>query len=176
MNKWTSSLKEAISIILTALVLSLVLKTFVVEARVIPTGSMLPTIHLQDRVLVNKFIYRFREPERFDIIVFKPPVSIGQQDDFIKRLIGLPGDVIEVKDGKVFVNNKPLNEPYIKELPNYRFGPVKVPPGSLFVMGDNRNESFDSHAWNSWLPEKNVKGKAFFRYWPLDRLGSFGGR
>ena len=162
--------KETVSIIVIAFLLSLVLKAFVIEARVIPSGSMLPTIQLNDRVLVNKFIYRFQTPERFEVIVFEPPAETGHHDDFIKRVIGLPGDTVEVKAGKVFINGEALTENYLKEEPNYNFGPVQVPADSLFVMGDNRNRSFDSHLWNTWLTLDHVKGKAFYTYWPLNRL------
>ncbi|NPV26422.1 MAG: signal peptidase I [Firmicutes bacterium] len=171
MQSLRNILKEFISIVVVAYLLSLVLKTFVIEARVIPTGSMLPTIQLQDRVLVNKFIYRFQPPKRFDVIVFEPPAETRQHEDFIKRVIGLPGETVEVKKGKVFINGQPLDEPYIMEKPNYQFGPVEVPPNALFVMGDNRNHSFDSHLWEGWLTIDHVKGKAFYTYWPLSRLG-----
>ncbi len=165
--------KEFISIILVAFILAMILRTFVVEGRIIPTGSMLPTIQLQDRVMVNKFIYWFSEPEQGDIIVFQPPDIIGQEDDYIKRVIGLPGDTIQVKDGKVYVNGDPLEEQYIAEPPNYKFGPVTVPEDSLFVMGDNRNQSFDSHAWNGWLTLDHLKGKAFMIYWPIKHIRLF---
>lgn len=163
--------KETLSIIIIAFLLSLVLKAFVIEARVIPSGSMLPTIQLNDRVLVNKFIYRFHPPERFAVIVFEPPAETGHREDFIKRVIGLPGDTVEVKSGKVYINGEPLAEGYLNEEPNYSFGPVQVPADSLFVMGDNRNKSFDSHLWDTWLSLDHVKGKAFYTYWPLNRLG-----
>lgn len=164
--------KETVSIIVIAFLLSMVLKAFVIEARVIPSGSMLPTIQLNDRVLVNKFIYRFQSPERFEVIVFEPPPETGHHEDFIKRVIGLPGDIVEVKNGKVLINGEALSEDYLKEEPNYSFGPVQVPADSLFVMGDNRNRSFDSHMWNGiWLTLDHVKGKAFYTYWPLNRLG-----
>lgn len=161
--------KELISIVLVALVMAMLLRTFIVEGRVIPSGSMLPTIQLQDRVMVNKFIYYFKKPQRGDIIVFQPPLK--SSEDYIKRLIGLPGDKVEVRDSIVFINDQPLNEPYINEPPNYNFGPTIVPQNSLFVMGDNRNSSFDSHLWNAWLTQDKVKGKAFFRYWPPSRMG-----
>jgi len=85
-------------------------------------------------------------------------------------VVGLPGDKVQVTDGVVFVNDQPLDEPYINQEPNYNFGPVTVPEGSLFVLGDNRNNSFDSHAWG-FVPMKNIKGRAFFMYWPFDRIG-----
>ncbi len=164
--------KELLSIVVVAFILAMILRTFVIEGRVIPTGSMLPTIQLQDRVMVNKFIYLFKKPAYGDVVVFEPPAILGQQQDYIKRLIGLPGDSIEVKNGKVYRNGKALYEPYINEAPNYTFGPVKVPPNSLFVMGDNRNESYDSHMWNGWLTEDHLKGKAFVIYWPINHIAS----
>lgn len=163
-------LKETVSIVVIAFVLAMILRTFVIEGRIIPSGSMLPTLQLQDRVMVNKFIYHFKEPQRGDIIVFAPPEVLNSSEDYIKRVIGLPGETIEVKNGKVYVNDKALDEPYIEEPMNYTFGPVEVPDGCLFVMGDNRNYSFDSHAWNAWLTRDRVKGKAFVIYWPIGEI------
>lgn len=172
MDKVGSFLRETITTILLAFVLALVIRAYVVEARIIPSGSMLPTIEEEDRVLVNKVVYHLRQPERGEIIVFEAPVAMaGTDDDFIKRVIGLPGETVEIKNGKVYINGKPLKEDYIAEPPDYVFGPVKVPEDALFVMGDNRNSSYDSHLWNAWLRLDKVKGKAFVRYWPLDRLG-----
>jgi len=170
-DKFKIFIKEAVITICLALCISLVLQNFVIEARVIPTGSMLPTIQIDQRVLVNKFIYKIRIPKRGEIIVFSPPIAVNDKKDYIKRVIGLPGDKIEIKNGLVFVNHKPLTEPYINEQPEYEFGPVTVPEKSLFVLGDNRNQSYDSHAWDKWLEIKQVKGKAFFTYWPFSRLG-----
>ncbi|MGE5397948.1 MAG: signal peptidase I [Chitinophagales bacterium] len=171
MDDFKGLLKETVSIIIIAFVLAMALRLCVVEGRVIPSGSMLPTIQLQDRVMVCKFIYWFKEPSRGDIVVFKPPESLGQQDDYIKRVIGLPGEKVEVKNEKVYINDEPLEEPYIMEAPSYDFGPVIVPKDSLFVMGDNRNESFDSHAWGTWLKRDHLKGKAFIIYWPPKHFG-----
>lgn len=162
--------KELLSIVIVAFILAMILRTFVIEGRIIPSGSMLPTIQLGDRVMVNKFIYRFKDIQRGDIIVFEPPAAINQHEDYIKRVIGLPGDVIEVKNGVLYVNNEPQDEPYVAEPPNYEFGPVKVPDNCLFVMGDNRNMSFDSHLWNCWLTIDHVKGKAFLIYWPISHI------
>lgn len=164
--------KETLSILVIAFILSMLLKAFVVEARVIPSGSMLPTIQIDDRVLVNKFIYRFQTPKRLEVIVFEPPLETGHREDFIKRVIGLPGEMIEVRNGKVLVDGEALEENYLQEPPAYSYGPVVVPVNCLFVMGDNRNKSFDSHMWNGWLPLDNVKGKAFFTYWPFKRMGA----
>ncbi len=163
-------LKEMLTIIITAFILAMILRTFVVEGRIIPSGSMLPTLQIQDRVMVNKFIYYFKEPQRGDVVVFEPPEAIGSEQDYIKRVIGLPGETVEMKEGQVFVNDKPLTEPYIPEILNYEYGPVVVPEGSLLVLGDNRNHSFDSHLWNAWLTEDHLKGKAFMVYWPIKHI------
>lgn len=165
-----SFFKELISIVVIAFVLAMVLRTFVVEGRIIPTGSMLPTIQLQDRVMVNKFIYYFKEPERGDIVVFDPPEVLNSKEDYIKRVIGLPGETIEIKNATVYVDGEALVEPYLYEIINYEFGPVVVPEDALFVMGDNRNLSFDSHRWNAWLTRDHLKGKAFLIYWPLNHM------
>lgn len=163
-------IKEIVSIVVVAFVLAMILRTFVIEGRVIPTGSMLPTIQLQDRVMVNKFIFYFKDPARGDIVVFEPPASIGQHEDYIKRIIGLPGETVEVKGGKVYIDGQALDEPYIAEPPSYEYGPVKVPDGCYFVMGDNRNMSYDSHLWNGWLTRDHIKGKAFLTYWPPSHI------
>lgn len=162
--------KEVISIVVIAFVLAMILRTFVIEGRIIPSGSMLPTIQLQDRVMVNKFIYYFKEPERGDIVVFDPPEILHSKDDYIKRIIGLPGETVEIKNGKVYINDQALVEPYLYEPIDYEFGPVTVPADSLLVLGDNRNTSFDSHRWNAWLTRDRLKGKAFAIYWPLNHV------
>lgn len=171
MNKLKVFLKEAILTVGLAICISLILQAFIVEARVIPTGSMLPTIQINQRVLVNKFIYKIRQPERGEVIVFSPPFNTPDNKDYIKRVIGIPGDKIEIKNGIVFVNDIPLKETYLNEQPEYELGPILVPKNSLFVLGDNRNKSYDSHVWDQWLTMENVKGKAFFTYWPFNRLG-----
>ncbi|MGE5422002.1 MAG: signal peptidase I [Ignavibacteriales bacterium] len=164
------------SIIVIGLLLSFdssaFLRTNVVEGRIIPSGSMLPTIQIQDRVMVAKGAYSFKEPAFGDIIIFQPPDELGMKDDFIKRVIGLPGDTIDIKQGKVYRNGKALNEPYIMEAPNYEFGPIKVPAKSLYVMGDNRNQSYDSHLWNGWVTMDHVKGKVTSIYWPISHRKS----
>jgi len=170
MSRIGAFIREFLGIVIVAFLLAMILRTFVIEGRWIPSGSMLPTIQVGDRVMVNKFIYYFKEPERGDIVVFEPPESINQKDDYIKRIIGLPGDKIEVKDGKVWVNDEPLDEPYILEPSNYEYGPVQVPENALFVMGDNRNISYDSHLWNGWLTMDHLKGKAFLIYWPISHI------
>jgi len=146
------------------------IRPFVMEAFWIPSGSMIPTLEIGDRVLVNKFIYRFTEPERGDIIVFE---SVDNpDDDLIKRVVGLPGDKISVRDGKLLVNGKPQKEPYTnKKHPDKSFyAQTTVPKNHVFVMGDNRAKSADSRVFGP-LPEKNIEGEAFLRFWPPDRIG-----
>ncbi|CFW97132.1 Peptidase S26A, signal peptidase I [Syntrophomonas zehnderi OL-4] len=162
--------REMITIIVIAFILAMILRTFVIEGRIIPSGSMLPTLQLQDRVMVNKFIYHFKEPQRGDIVVFAPPEVLNSKDDYIKRVIGLPGDTVEMKNNQVYINNKPLKEPYLAEPLNYEYGPVVVPDNCLLVLGDNRNHSFDSHMWNAWLTKDRIKGKAFVIYWPVKEI------
>jgi signal peptidase I len=163
---------EIIKIVAIAFVLSWILRKYVVEARIIPTGSMLPTIQLQDRVIVEKFFFKyFDQIRQGDIIVFHPPPTAHATEDFIKRVIGLSGDTIEVKNHIVFVNGKALNEPYLQEQPNEDFALITVPQNSLFVMGDNRNNSADSREWG-FLPLENVSGRTLFRYWPINHIGT----
>jgi signal peptidase I len=145
-------------------------RPFVMEAFWIPSASMIPTLQIGDRVLVNKFIYRFTEPERGDIIVFQSVDS--SNEDLIKRVVGLPGDKIAVRSGKLFVNGEPQKEPYTnKKLPDRSFfAKTTVPKDHVFVMGDNRGNSADSRVFGP-LPEKNIEGEAFLRFWPPDRIG-----
>lgn len=163
-------IKELISVIVIAFILAMVLRTFVIEGRIIPTGSMLPTLQLNTRVMVCKFAYWFDEPQRGDIIVFEPPEELNVNEDYIKRVIAVPGETVEVTAGAVYIDGQALDEPYLNEAPAYEFGPVTVPEGSLFVLGDNRNRSSDSHAWNVWLLSDHVKGRAFWIYWPFSEM------
>lgn len=176
------SAAEVVESALIAIVLVfLVIRPFVVQAFWIPSGSMLPTLQINDQILVNKFIYRFHEPDHGDIIVFKSPPGIspdGKEKDFIKRLMGKPGDVIKVEEGAAYRKEKGskefkrLKEPYLMDPDGiyYQMDPVTVPDGMYFVMGDNRNDSNDSHAWGP-LDKNRVIGKAMVRFWPLTRMG-----
>jgi len=186
--KRKSTIREYIEAILIALLLALFIRTFVVQAFKIPSGSMKNTLLIGDHILVNKFIYGvknplngntwipLKEPERRDIVVFKYPVNPSQ--DYIKRVVGVEGDTIEIKDKKVYVNGKPQDENYAIYLdnkvlpaslqPRDNMGPITVPENSLFVMGDNRDNSYDSRFWN-FVDLKAVKGKAFILYWSWDK-------
>lgn len=167
-----------------AVLLALFIRTFVVQAFKIPSGSMEPTLLVGDHILVNKFIYGVKlpyvattlipisRPERYDVIVFVYPVD--KSKDFIKRVIALPGETVEIRGRKVYINGKPISDPYAYYDRNphgltptsetYHFGPVKVPPDHVFVLGDNRNHSYDSRFWG-FVPLRSVKGKAFIIYW-----------
>jgi signal peptidase I len=145
-------------------------RPFVVEAFWIPSASMVPTLKYGDRVLVNKFIYRFTEPERGDVIVFKSVQ--GDDQDLIKRVVGVPGDEITVRGGRLFVNGEPQQEPYVnKKYPDRSFyAPTTVPKDHVFAMGDNRANSQDSRVFGP-VPKENIEGEAFLRFWPPDRIG-----
>ncbi|WP_421655371.1 signal peptidase I [Leptothermofonsia sp. ETS-13] len=171
---WKSWL-ENVQILFIALILALLIRTFVAEPRYIPSDSMVPTLEVSDRLVVEKLSYRFRPPELGDIVVFNPPPQLqiqgyAKDQAFIKRIIGKPGQTVFVRDGKVYLDNQPLQEPYITEPPNYTWGPAQVPEGAYFVMGDNRNNSNDSHIWG-FLPQQNIIGRAWFRFYPFNRIG-----
>ncbi len=156
-----------------AFVLSFGIRTFIAEARYIPSSSMEPTLQINDRLIIEKMTYRFNEPKRGDVIVFNATDALKAQnfnEAFIKRIIGLPGDTVEVKRGEVRVNGKLLREFYIKEKPNYNYGPVTVPEDNYLVLGDNRNNSYDSHYWG-FVPKDKIIGRAFVRFWPPQRMG-----
>jgi len=151
-------------------VLWLLITTFVGQGRQIPSPSMLPTIQVGDRVWTDKLVLRFDEIRRGDLVVFDPPPALQSRYPFIKRVIGLPGETIEVRDGKVWINGEPLAEPYVAEPMQYEWGPVEIPEGHYVVMGDNRNYSNDSHEWG-FLPRERITARAVFRFWPLSRFG-----
>jgi signal peptidase I len=134
---------------------------------------MLPTLQINDRLIVDKLGYHFKNPERGDVVVFSPTDTLEKQnfhDAFIKRVIGLPGDKVEVKGGRVFINDQALRESYIAEDPQYQYGPVTVPQDAYLVLGDNRNNSYDSHYWG-FVPRDRIIGRAVVRFWPMNRLG-----
>lgn len=173
--------------IITALILAMVIRTFIIQAFKIPSGSMIPTLLIGDHILVNKFLYgtkipfsgkrmlMFKKPERGDIIVFKYPENPSK--DFIKRVVAVEGDVIESKNKMIYVNGNKVNEPYARHTdssmrpmgiePRDNFGPVIVPKDKYFVMGDNRDQSYDSRYWG-YVDIKDIKGKALILYWSWD--------
>ncbi len=176
----SSWLVEVGKTIALSLILAIGIRTFVAEARWIPSESMVPTLKVNDKLIVDKLSYDFTNPARGDIVVFSPTDNIikanpSLKEAFIKRIIGLPGDKVEVKGERVYVNDRPLQERYIEDEPHYQFGPVTVPPNSYLVLGDNRNDSWDSHYWG-FVPRNHIIGHAIVRFWPLDRIGELNQR
>jgi signal peptidase I len=186
--------RELPVLIVMALVLALLIKTLLIQAFFIPSPSMVPTLEPGDRVLVNKVIYRLRDPSRGEVIVFENPHPVDQpatnpvsgairwvsrglgfsqapDEDFIKRIIGMPGDHIEGKNGHVFINGQELDEPYLNGVETGDFGPVDVPEGQYFVMGDNRGNSNDSRYALGTIPRDKIVGQAFVIIWPPGRWG-----
>ncbi len=192
------AVREYLDAFIVAGGIALVLIAFVVRTFYIPSGSMEPTLQIDDVLLVNELQYHFQDPKRLQVAVFKPPIP--SSNDFIKRVIGVPGDTFAIHGGKVIVDGTALNEPYIAEPPAYdlviknceivvdgtplQSPPATVPPrsawqscdripnGYYFMMGDNRNNSEDSHIWG-FLPRKGFVGHAMFRFWPPRRIGRF---
>ncbi len=190
-----SFVRELPFLLLVAFVLALLIKSFLVQAFYIPSGSMIPTLDEGDRVLVNKVVYHLHPPRRGDIIVFADPhpvagphrnpasaflhwlteglgVSTSRNKDFIKRVIGVPGEAVEMHQCVVYIDGKPLHEPYLdgRKFNNCEYGPVRVPVNSLFAMGDNRDDSNDSRFQLGFIPEDKVIGRAFFIIWPPGRI------
>lgn len=164
--------REYAEALITAVLLALAVRAFVVQAFVIPSGSMLPTLRIGDYLLVNKLVYLFRPIRRGDIIVFKFPQD--ETRDFIKRVVGLPGETLKIRGRQVFIDGKPLQEPYAMYSESPPFGspapydlaPMVIPPGHLFMMGDNRDNSLDSRSWGL-LEESKVVGEASIIYFSI---------
>lgn len=173
-NEKSSFVKEllqwAAAIILAAAVAIFADKFLIVNAQ-IPSGSMENTIITGDRIIGNRLAYTFSDPQRFDIIIFRYPDDESQL--FIKRIIGLPGETVEIIDGRIYINgsDEPLEDVETKEPASGTFGPYEVPEDCYFVMGDNRNNSLDSRYWtNTFVSRDEILGKAVFRYWPLTEI------
>lgn len=194
----SSFLRELPILIGIALVLAILIKTFIVQAFYIPSGSMEPTLETGDRVLVNKVVYDLRDVHRFDVIVFSNPhlaerssrgpigtffhwlgeglgLAGTANEDYIKRVIGLPGETIEIRDHTVYANGEPLDEPYLTaeaRASMLDYGPVEVPAGCYFVLGDDRGHSGDSRFGLGFIPADEVVGEAFVIVWPPSDIGS----
>lgn len=163
---------ELLLMVALAFTLAAAIRTWVVQPYVIPSGSMIPTIELQDRVVANKFIYHFTDPERGDIVVLDDPT--GSVDTLIKRVVGMGGETIDIIDGKVLIDGEPLDEPYTHGLPTDPMTlemPYEIPEGSVWLMGDYRTNSADSRVFGA-VPLTEIKGRAIFRFWPIDRIGA----
>ncbi|CAN8076440.1 unnamed protein product [Agarophyton chilense] len=159
-----------------AFLVALFVRSTMVEPRYIPSLSMYPTFDIGDQFLVDKLSRFVRAPHENDIVVFEPPPALQERgykksDAFIKRIVARGGDRVHIHNGQVEVNGIPRKEQFINESPNYDWGPGTVPDGFVMVLGDNRNNSFDSHIWG-FLPEHNIIGRALVRYWPPTRFGT----
>jgi signal peptidase I len=181
-------------LLLTALAIAVVIKTFLIQPFWIPSESMLPTIEVNDRVMVNKLAYQWGEPQRGDVVVFRDPregeieesipeavirsvleaigIRTRGHDDLIKRVIGLPGETIEVVDNRVVVDGVPLEESYLPEVFMPDEPPITLGPDEVFVMGDNRNASYDSRRFGP-IPLEDLIGEAFVTIWPISHVGGF---
>lgn len=194
-----SPLKELLSwieVFVVAILLALFLNNFIIVNATVPSGSMENTIQPGDRLLGFRFSYWFSEPQRGDIVVFKYPIdkALGKKTNYIKRIVGLPGETVEIRDAKIYINGSetPLDEPYLKEewtVMNDGFV-FEIPEGHYLTLGDNRNNSSDSRYWAaksvqhglaqteeeamaySYVSEDLILGKAYFRYWPLTEISS----
>lgn len=189
-NSWFGELARTVVL---SIVLALGIRTFVAEARWIPSGSMEPTLNgtpdqwKADKIIVDKLKYRFSQPQRGDIVVFSPTQTLQNEqykDAFIKRIVALPGEKVQLKDGQVYINNQPLKElSYLSSEQRteidvctsatqqaYLAQTQTIPPDSYLVLGDNRHSSYDSRCWGV-VPRENIIGRAVLRFWPLNNIG-----
>lgn len=167
-RRWVRWLREAVETILPAILIAILINLFLAQPTRVHGQSMEPNLHTNQRLVVEKISYRLHGPRQGDVVVFSMPQQ--SEELLIKRVIGLPGETVEIRDGRVYVNGTPLDEPYLNQETRGRFGPVVVPPLHVFVLGDNRNFSNDSRAFDA-VPIKNILGRAWFSYWPVENLG-----
>ena len=168
LKHWLFDWLETIAV---AFVLALIIRAFFIQVFWIPSSSMEPSLDIKDRIVVNKVAYHFREPRRQEVVVFREVAPAGSpKRDLIKRLMGLPGEVLEIKDGIVYVDGERIEETHPMNQDFSDFGPITVPTEHFFVMGDNRPASADSRFWG-FLPRKNLIGSAFLRIWPRVKFG-----
>jgi signal peptidase I len=179
--------REDVKTYFVSLFVALLLRFIIIEPRYIPSLSMYPTFDVGDQLAVEKVTKRLKPFYRNEVVVFNPPEAFTNimetqygvsdpgraKEALIKRIVAVAGDQVEVKQGSLFINGQQQDEPFTAEEAKYQFGPVVVPPGSVLVLGDNRNHSLDGHIWG-FLPEKNVIGRAVFVYWPPWRIGNEG--
>jgi signal peptidase I len=162
-----SFIRELLITLGLAIAIFLILQT-TIQSSIVEGSSMQPGLQNGERLIVVKPVYTFKSPERGDIVIIHPPVA--PEKEWVKRIIGIPGDTVEIKNSTVYVNNVALDEPYIKAKPAYRYGPIQVPPDNYFVLGDNRNNSTDSHTgWT--VSRQNIVGGVWLRIWPFDNWG-----
>lgn len=164
-----SVFSEVFESVAIAVLLAVLIRLFILEPFYIPSGSMEPTLKEHDRIIVSKLHYHFQEPKRGDIVVFKYPRD--PKRNFVKRLIAVGGETVAIRNSRLYINGQPVPEDYLpKGLRFADYGPVEVPRGSYFMLGDNRNNSDDSRVWG-FLPKDLIVGKAIVIYWPPDRIG-----
>ena len=171
-NSIWKELWEYIKMIIFVIVVVLIVNNVLLINARVPSESMEKTIMTGDRFFGNRLAYLFNDPERFDIVVFKYPDDESQL--FVKRVIGLPGETVEIKEGKVYINGSdtPLDEPYLPEPMEGSYGPYEVPEGCYFMMGDNRNNSLDARFWdNKFVAKNKIVAKVLFCYYPFNRIG-----
>lgn len=189
-KKWwsTPEAKDDVKTYTASLAFALALRFFIVEPRYIPSLSMYPSFQVGDQLAVEKVTKKLRPQRRGEVVVFNPPATFRDivtfqvsgnagakkaKEALIKRVVAVEGDDVRVKGGSLYINGVEQEEPFTAEKANYEFGPVKVPPGQLLVLGDNRNHSLDGHIWG-FLPRENVIGRAVYIYWPPWRFGNEG--
>lgn len=175
-GKQQFSAADMVKTAFASVVMALAVHTWIAEIKIIPSGSMQPTLQVGNRLLVEKISYKLiTPPQRRDIIVFNAPEALrwrGISGSLIKRIVGVPGDTVEIRQGQVYVNGSRVQEPYTAEPGTYSYGPVTLEPENYFVLGDNRNESYDSHYWG-FVKRQDITGKAILRIYPPNKISLF---